>query len=208
VPGSFLDDESISKLDLAVTEASINIIMKDANHGRADQWIYRRCWPKMLKSFIRELIAGAKRGQPMSDWREGAAAIRAAFEKQQSDKTTATARRRESEGLLPQQSTFARRMLADVLRPVLQEFVLIVTGVSGNVVTHEDDKRTLSLTCELDSLRYSVSLYLLFDSTVRIAVSLMPSHGDGRYRDYGLYAREEEVERWFGTSLVKLYDNR
>jgi len=38
LPGPPLDDESIGKLELAVTEAGSNI-MKHAYHGRADQWI-------------------------------------------------------------------------------------------------------------------------------------------------------------------------
>jgi PAS domain S-box-containing protein len=39
LPGAPLDDESVSKLELAVTEACSNI-MKHAYHGRADQWIH------------------------------------------------------------------------------------------------------------------------------------------------------------------------
>jgi sigma-B regulation protein RsbU (phosphoserine phosphatase) len=39
LPGAPLDDESVSKLELAVTEACSNII-KHAYHGRADQWIH------------------------------------------------------------------------------------------------------------------------------------------------------------------------
>jgi serine/threonine-protein kinase RsbW len=39
LPGAPLDDESVGKLELAVTEACSNI-MKHAYHGRADQWIH------------------------------------------------------------------------------------------------------------------------------------------------------------------------
>jgi anti-sigma regulatory factor (Ser/Thr protein kinase) len=39
LPGAPLDEESVSKLELAVTEACSNI-MKHAYHGRADQWIH------------------------------------------------------------------------------------------------------------------------------------------------------------------------
>ena len=39
LPGAPLDEESVGKLELAVTEAVSNI-MKHAYHGRADQWIH------------------------------------------------------------------------------------------------------------------------------------------------------------------------
>ena len=39
LPGAPLDEESVGKLELAVTEACSNI-MKHAYHGRADQWIH------------------------------------------------------------------------------------------------------------------------------------------------------------------------
>jgi hypothetical protein len=120
----------------------------------------------------------------MSDWRDGAAAIRTAIEKRKADDAAASARRKEPEGLQ------------------------IVTGEAEKAEAHEYEKRTLGLTCDLDSLRYWINLYLLRDSTVRIAVSLMPSHGDGCYRDYGMYVPNEEIERWFGGSLVRLYDYR
>ncbi len=144
----------------------------------------------------------------MSDWRDGAAAIRAAIDKRRADEAAALARKKEPEGLLPQQTAFARRIIEEVLGPVLREFVQILTGQAGKPVLHDYDKRTLGLTCDLDSLRYSVHLYLLPDSMVRIAVSLVPSHGDGCHRDYGMYAPNEEIERWFGGSLVRLYEYR
>jgi hypothetical protein len=144
----------------------------------------------------------------MSDWREGATAIRVAIDKRKADAAVATARRGEPDGLLPQQAAFARRIIEEVLSPVLREYVQILTGVAGKPIFHEYDKRTLGLTCDLDALRYSVHVYLLPDSMVRIAVSLMPSHGDGCYRDYGIYAPNEEIERWFGGSLVRLYEYR
>jgi hypothetical protein len=144
----------------------------------------------------------------MSDWREGATAIRAAIERRKAEETAASARRKEPDGLFPQQTAFAHRIIEEVLTPVLREFVRIVTGEPGKPIVHEYDKRTLGLTCDLDSLRYSVRVYLLPDSVVRIAVFLNPSCGDGCHRDYGIPTPDEAIERWFGESLVRLYEYR
>jgi hypothetical protein len=144
----------------------------------------------------------------MSDWRERAKVIRAGLDRHPVDEAATAARDREREAMLPKQTAFATKIIKEIVVPVLTEFVGIVTGTPGKPVCHEYDKRTYGVTCDLDSLRFWVKAYLLFDSKVRLAVSLTPSQTEGWHRDYGPQARDDEIEEWFGNCLAKLYESR
>jgi hypothetical protein len=139
-------------------------------------------------------------------WRERATAIRAVAEKRKSGEAAAAARAREAESALLPQTAFARRIIDEVLIPVLKDFGRIVTGAAGSPVFHEYHQRAFGLTYELDSLRFSVGVFLLPEPRVRLAVSLMPSSTEGWHRDFPLNARNGEIEEWFGTSLSRLYE--
>jgi hypothetical protein len=142
----------------------------------------------------------------MIGWRERAAAIHTAVEKRKACAAGASAPSSEAEAALAQQAAFVRRISQEVLVPVLKEFCEIVTGPPGKPVVHEYHKRAFGVTCELDSRRFCVNVFLLPDGEVRIAVSLMPSQTGGWHRDYRLGARNEEIEEWFGTALSRLYE--
>lgn len=144
----------------------------------------------------------------MRSWRERAAAIRTAEEGRRAEARVVEAPPGEPEAALIQQSAFARRVIAEVLAPVLREFLQIVTGTPGTTVCHEYHRRALGVCCELDSRRFSVDLFLLTDGKVRLAVSLLPQSTDGWHRDYDPTARNEEIEEWFGVSLCRLYEAR
>jgi hypothetical protein len=144
----------------------------------------------------------------MSDWRKQAEAIHARMEKRKADETAAAARQTLLEEMLPQQIASTRKIIREVLAPVLTDFVAIVSGSPGKPVQHEYDRRTFRVTCDLNWHRFVVNLYLLPDSMVRIAVLLVPSQTEPHYRDFALSATNEDIEKWFGNSLVKLYENR
>jgi hypothetical protein len=142
----------------------------------------------------------------MTGWRERATAIRAVLDRRKGAETAAVSARPEPEAALARQAAFAGRVLKEVLAPVAREFSQIVTGAPAKPAAHEYHLRSLGLTCELDSRRFSVGVFLLPDDKVRIAVSLTPSQTAGWHRDFGLDASNEEVEEWFGTALARLYE--
>jgi hypothetical protein len=142
----------------------------------------------------------------MSSWRERATAIRALLEKRK--RTEATAARfgaREPEGALTRQAAFARRVSAEVLTPVLQEFSRIVTGKAATPVSHEYHARAFGLTCDLDSQRLAVTVFLVPDGKVRLAVNVLPAETEGWHKDFQPNARNEQIEEWFGTALARLF---
>jgi hypothetical protein len=144
----------------------------------------------------------------MIDWRERARAIRIGMGRRGVHEAGVAVLRQQAETCPPQQAAFAKRMINEVVAPVLREFVGIVTDAPGKPVYHEHDRRTLALTCDLDARRFTVKVYLLPDSTVRLGVFLIPSHTEGDCRDFGLDARNEEIEGWLGDCLTRLYENR
>ncbi len=144
----------------------------------------------------------------MSTWRNQAEAIRAKIEKRKVDKNAAAARQALQEAMQPQQIAYARKCIREVLVPVLTDFVAILNGAPGKPILHEYDRRTLGVTCDLDSQRFVVTVYLLPDSLVRVAVFLIPSQTEPHYRDFALSAANDDLEEWFGSSLVRLYENR
>jgi hypothetical protein len=144
----------------------------------------------------------------MSNWRKQAEAIRARIEKRKVDETVTAARHTLLEEMLPQQSAYARKIIREVLAPVLTDFVAILSSTAGKPVQHEYDRRAFGVTCDLDSQRFVVNVHLLPDSLVRVAVFLIPSQTEPHYRDFALSAKNGEIEEWFGSSLVKLYENR
>jgi hypothetical protein len=144
----------------------------------------------------------------MSDWRERARAIRAAEDEYGVIEVVAAARGEGSEATLPRQAELAKKLIHEILMPVLAEFAGIVTAVPATPVFHQYDQRSLGVTCDLDSVRFAVHVFLLPDASVRIAVFLMPSRAEPLFRDFGLAASGEEVEQWFGASLAKLFEDR
>jgi len=142
----------------------------------------------------------------MSGWRERAVAIRAVQERRKATGGTPSAPAREGDGARARQAAFARRIIEEVLAPVLREFTRIVTGEPGTAVFHEYHKRRFGLTCDLDARRFAADVFLTEDGTVRLAVSLIPSISPGWDRDYPLNARNCEIEEWFGTALARLYE--
>ncbi len=144
----------------------------------------------------------------MSNWRKQAEAIRAHIEKRRVDGAAAAARHAFLEAMSPQQIAFARKCIREVLVPVLTDFVAILNHAPGKPVLHEYDRRTLGVTCDLDSQRFVVTVYLLPDSLVRVSVFLIPSQTEPHYRDFAFSAANDDIEEWFGSTLVKLYENR
>lgn len=144
----------------------------------------------------------------MSDWRDRARSIRAQEDESGVFEMVAAARDRDAGARVLRQEEFAKKVIHEVLMPVLAEFAGIVTRVSGPPVLHRYDRRTFGVTCDLDSVRFTVHVFLLPDAQVRIAVALAPSRAEPHYRDYPLSARNEEIEPWFGACLVNLYENQ
>jgi hypothetical protein len=142
----------------------------------------------------------------MKTWRNQAEAIRARMEKRKVDEAAAAARHAFLEAMLPQQIAFAKKCIREVLMPVLTDFVHILSGTPGKPVLHEYDRRAIGVTCDMDSQRFVVNVYLLPDSLVRIAVFLIQSQTEPHYRDFAFSATNDEIEEWFGSSLVKLYE--
>jgi len=141
----------------------------------------------------------------MSDWRELAKAIRAKEDERGGVEGVVPFEDNESELFLTQEAIFAKKVINEVLIPVLAEFAEIVTRTPAKPVFHEYDTQTFGVTCDLDSVRFSVNVYLLPNSIVRIAVFLTPSSAEPDHQDYRLSAQHEEIEEWFGDCLVKLY---
>ena len=144
----------------------------------------------------------------MSDWRERARAIRAAEEERGVIEAVAAARDHGSDTLLARQTAFAKQLILEVLVPVLADFAGIVNPSPDTPVLHKYDRQTFGLTCDLDSVRFAVHVFLLTDGLVRIAVFLEPSQVEPHSRDYPLTADSDDIERWFGDCLVKLYEER
>jgi hypothetical protein len=144
----------------------------------------------------------------MFDWRERARAMRIGMDRRGTHEAGVAVVDQQAEPCPPQQAAFARRIINEVVAPVLREFVSIVTDVPGKPVYHEHDKRTLAMTCDLDARRFTVKVYLLPDATVRLGAFLTPSHAEGDCKDFGLDARNEEIEGWLGDCLNRLYENR
>jgi hypothetical protein len=132
-----------------------------------------------------------------------ASAIRTIADKRKAAEAAASAR--ANEAALPQQTAFARRISEEVLIPVLKELCEIATGAPGAPVFHAYHRRAFGVTCDLDSLRFSIDVFLLPDAGVRIAVSVIPSQAEGWHRDYSLSARNDEIEEWVGRALSKVY---
>ena len=146
----------------------------------------------------------------MSNWRERAREDRAAAEKRQAG-GAAPGGRGGGEPAPAQQAAYARQVIDEVLVPVFREVVSLLTGSLGKPVVHEYGPRKLGVTCELDSLRYQADVYLLEGKAIRIAVSLLPSFGDGTYayyKDFEPQACKADIEAWFGDTVVKMYENR
>jgi hypothetical protein len=144
----------------------------------------------------------------MSDWREHARAIRTIEEECGMPDVIAAARDGAREALLGRQTVFARRMIPEVLAPVLGEFSGIVTREPCTPVIHEYDARTYGLTCDLDSVRFILHVFLLADGKVRVTVLLSPVRGDPHCRDFELSVGNKQIESWLGDCLVKLYEDR
>lgn len=142
----------------------------------------------------------------MAGWREQATALRAVIEKRQKDQAVVSARLPDGDGGLTRQTAFARKIIEEVLIPVLREFSSIVTGVAVQPVQHAYHKQYFGLTCELDSRRFTVDVFLIPEAKVRLAVSLKPSQTLGWHQDFALDATNAEIEEWLGTSLTRLYD--
>jgi hypothetical protein len=113
-------------------------------------------------------------GLSMSNWRKQLEALRVRIEKRKVDESVATSRYELREAMLPQQSAFAQKIIREVLKPVLIDFVAILRGTPGNPVQHEYDRRAFGVNCELNAQRFVVNVYLLPDSMVRVAVFLIP----------------------------------
>jgi hypothetical protein len=146
----------------------------------------------------------------MSNWRERARGIRAAAERRQAG-GAALVVRSGGEAAPAVQTAYARQVIDTVLVPVFQEVVGILTGSPGKPVVHVYGPWNLGVTCELDSLRFQANVYFLEGKAIRIAVSLLPSFGDGSYayyKDFEPQTRKGEIETWFGDTLVKMYENR
>ncbi len=143
----------------------------------------------------------------MIAWREKATAIRHKEESSPDGAAVAT-RRKPCGDLLPWQAAFAKKVVQEVLIPVLAEFVSIVTGSPAKPIYHEYDERTVGVTCDLDSMRFTAKVYLFPDAAVRFAVFLTPSLAEGHCRDFHLSAGNHEIEEWFGGCLAKMYENR
>jgi hypothetical protein len=144
----------------------------------------------------------------MSNWRERAQAVRLAAERRLGGEAV-VARTREL-APAPHQGAFARQVIQEVLLPVLTEVVGLLTGSPGKPLLHEYGPRDLGVSCELDSLRFQVHVFLLEGKAIRVAVSLLPSFRDGcfaYYRDFGPQTGYGEIEAWFGDALVKMYEN-
>jgi hypothetical protein len=144
----------------------------------------------------------------MIDWRERARAIRMHMDRRGIHEGGVAVLRPQAEPYPPRQAAFAKRIINEVVSPVLKEFVGIVTDVPGRPVYHEHDRRTLAMTCDLDARRFTVKVYLVPDSAVRLGVFRTPSHAEGDCKDFGLDARNEEIEGWLGDCLNRLYANR
>jgi hypothetical protein len=144
----------------------------------------------------------------MIGWREKARAIRPRGETRSAGDGAAETRPKPGEAIRPEQAAFARRILKEVLIPVLTEFVGIVTDAPAEPACHEYDERSLGVSCDLDSLRFTIKVFLLHDSRVRVAVFLTPSQTGGHCKNYELAAPNGEIEEWVGSCLVKLYENR
>jgi hypothetical protein len=146
----------------------------------------------------------------MSNWRERAREVRAAAERRQAS-GAAPAGPRVGEPARAPQAAYARQVIDEVLVPVFQEVVGILTGSPGKPVVHEYGPWNLGVTCELDFLRFQANVYLLEGKAIRVAVSLLPTFGEGSYayyKDFEPQARKAEIEAWFGDTLVKMYENR
>jgi hypothetical protein len=143
----------------------------------------------------------------MSHWRKQAEAIRAQLQKRRGD-DQAAARQALQEQSWTQQSAHAKKVIREVLTPVLTDFAAIVTGTPGKPIEHDYDRRAMAVTCDLNSQRFVANVYLLPDAMIRIAVFLVPSQTEPHYRDFAASAAGEEIENWFGSSLVKLYESR
>jgi hypothetical protein len=89
---------------------------------------------------------------------------------------------------------------------VASEFAQIVTGEPGRPAVHAYHRGAVGLTCDLDSRRFAVNVFLLPEAKVRIAVSLAPSQTAGWHKDFRLDASKEEIEEWFGSALARLYE--
>lgn len=144
----------------------------------------------------------------MISWREKAQGIRSRQDWRVETGAAAIAQEKQAEAKLLQQAAFAKRIIREVLIPVLTEFAGIVTDKEAKPVYHEYDERTLGVTCDLNSQRFTTKVYLLPDAAIRVTVFLTPSPTEGHCRDYGLAARNDEIEEWFGDCLARLYDNR
>lgn len=146
----------------------------------------------------------------MSNWRERAREVRAAAERRQAG-GVALADGRGCEPAPASQSAYARQVIDEVLVPVFREAVGLLTGSPVEPMVHEYGPWKLGVSCELDSLRFQADVYLLEGRAIRVAVSLLPSFGEGSYayyKDFGPQARKGEIEAWFGEALVKMYENR
>jgi hypothetical protein len=144
----------------------------------------------------------------MIDWRQQARAIRVAQEKRLHRSGAVVLEEAPPSGSLQRQAAFAERVIHEVLGPVLTEFADIVADTSVTPVFHHYDDRTVGVTCDLDSLRFTSKLHFLPDSAVRLTVFPTPTQTEGHCRDFDLSAPNGELEQWFGNCLGKLYENR
>jgi hypothetical protein len=143
----------------------------------------------------------------MISWREKARSLRA-WELSKSGGTALAHRRAPTGAPLARQVAFAESITKEVLIPVLKEFAEIVSGAPAHPVYHHYNETAFGVTCDLDSRRFTVKVYLLPSLEVRIAVFLTPSSTEGHCRDYRLVAPRSEIEEWLGDCLARLYENR
>jgi hypothetical protein len=144
----------------------------------------------------------------MIGWREKAQGIRARQDWRMASGAATIAREKRADAKLPQQTACAKRIIQEVLIPVLTEFTGIVTDTATKPLYHEYDERTLGVTCDLNAQRFTSKVYLLPEAGVRLTVFLTPSQTEGHCKDFELSARNDEIEEWFGDCLARLYDNR
>jgi len=144
----------------------------------------------------------------MIGWRERAKDIRARQERRRTALSASAPQAEELPGDHHQQAAFAKRVIREVLAPVLSEFVSIVKGTPAMVAYHESGERTLGVTCDLNSSRFTAKVHLLAGLEVRLSVFLTPSQAEAHCRDFSLSAPNAEIEAWFGDCLTKLYENQ
>ncbi|HLN27502.1 MAG TPA: hypothetical protein VK395_07135 [Gemmataceae bacterium] len=144
----------------------------------------------------------------MIGWREKAKRFRAGQGRRQVAGRVATPVAAGLPDQLGQQVTFAKRIAKEVLVPVLREFASIVTGAPAPVQYHEYDERTIGVTCDLNSSRFTAKVYFLPAAAIRLSVILTPSQTEAHCRDFAITAPNNTIEEWFGNCLTKLYENR